>query len=506
MYLLTFTAKYDNPTITEPIPVADDVPAAYKDDFEKNIPTPNKVHLRGVDSLTTDHIKQFATEHYPSDYFQRVEWVDDASANLVYTSNEAAAEALQQLSAENPINMSSVEVRRAKQLSSHPDVELFVRQATIGDVKVRGAREKSRFYLMNPEHDPGERRRRYDDRYQRRGPGYGRHDERGPKRRPHEDARPFDESMYDDAPVSREPSDQPRRASYASYSSEEQRHKPARHTDNDLLPAKSHGRLRDRSASPIRDGDGRFGFEEDQPRRKTARQRSRTPPPRYRERDNSSTKELFPSKPAGGASNLDALGNAGVELFPNRSSPPKRSRELFPNKTPKSNHRRSDALNADETADLFARRMHISLSSSFLSSSFLSSSSSTTYIEDVSYTPSVSHAHDTVVNAYHTGDGGDLASRIAGGPAAGSRSLADRISNPNPSSRSRNEEQGFSIRGSSQRVEEETPGFSIRGASGVVNPVVKELFPLKAGNSGKELFADRIKRDRAQRRRAEDLF
>ncbi|KAJ9619513.1 hypothetical protein H2203_008291 [Taxawa tesnikishii (nom. ined.)] len=451
--------NYDNPTITEPIPVADDVPAAYKDDFEKNIPTPNKVHLRGVDSLTTDHIKQFATEHYPSDYFQRVEWVDDASANLVYTSNEAAAEALQQLSAENPINMSSVEVRRAKQLSSHPDVELFVRQATIGDVKVRGAREKSRFYLMNPEHDPGERRRRYDDRYQRRGPGYGRHDERGPKRRPHEDARPFDESMYDDAPVSREPSDQPRRASYASYSSEEQRHKPARHTDNDLLPAKSHGRLRDRSASPIRDGDGRFGFEEDQPRRKTARQRSRTPPPRYRERDNSSTKELFPSKPAGGASNLDALGNAGVELFPNRSSPPKRSRELFPNKTPKSNHRRSDALNADETADLFARR-----------------------------------------------DGGDLASRIAGGPAAGSRSLADRISNPNPSSRSRNEEQGFSIRGSSQRVEEETPGFSIRGASGVVNPVVKELFPLKAGNSGKELFADRIKRDRAQRRRAEDLF
>lgn len=42
-----------------------------------------------------------------------------------------------------------------------------------------------------------------------------------------------------------------------------------------------------------------------------------------------------------------------------------------------------------------------------------------------------------------------------------------------------------------------------------MNPVVKELFPSKmeaGGNTGKELFADKLKGRNNQRSRAEDLF
>jgi hypothetical protein len=43
-------------------------------------------------------------------------------------------------------------------------------------------------------------------------------------------------------------------------------------------------------------------------------------------------------------------------------------------------------------------------------------------------------------------------------------------------------------------------GFAIKGAS------VKELFPDRFGNSGKELFAEKIEGRGRQRQRAEDLF
>lgn len=455
------------------------IPAAYDSDVDKTLPAPTKVHIRGLDNLTTSDIEKFAAEYYLSDKFRRVEWIDDSSANIAYETADAAREALLRLSSDpNADALSPLQLRRAQTLASRPDVELQIRQATLGDAKAPRAREKSRFYLMNPEHDPGERRKRHDERTRR--PGYGRRtsgderDDRRNNRRKEEATKAFDESMYDDdAGPAPQAAQMSRRESQTSYSSGNgrqddpsangRRTRAVRFNDEDLLGDRSSGRLRDRSASPVRDGDGRYGFSDDQPKRKTARQRSATPPRRAREllrpKADNSTKELFGPKPATSA--LDApMSNGGSD------DPSSRSRELFPHRTAHSNHRRSDALDGRETADLIAKRK---------------------------LAPALpfDHATSTDVNA---GPSNDLASRITGGRQNGR--LGGEESHLN------GDDPGFSIKGTA-----DAPGFSIRGASRDVNAKVKELFPTKAGNDRKDLFADRMGgKAGGQRRRAEDLF
>lgn len=369
------------------------------------------------------------------DEFKKIEWIDDTSANIVYHTSDAAFEALLAFSESTSESTAPSDIRRAKQMSSHPNADLQIRQAFAGDVKAPRAREKSRFYLMNPEQDPGERR--YDDRYDRRmnGRGRGRRENGNGGRGRTPESKPFDVNMYDDdaGESTNEPRSRARRESYSSFSSG---HSQGRKQVNFNSNARSSGRLRDRSASPARGQDGRYGFDEDQPARKTARRRSYTPP-------NNSTKELFPAKVSGSAFDTPLTnGNAGVELFPNHSaSQSKRNRELFPHKTAHSNHRRSDALNAEETAYLMSP--------------------------------------------------GSLASRITGGPKKERDSDLD---------------QGFSFKGRAESRNNGSSDFSILGASRGVNAKVKELFPDRLpNNSGKELFADRM-RARAPRRRADDLL
>lgn len=335
-----------------------------QEDDDKSRAVPTKVNIRGLDHFTTQDIRQFASEHYSTEQLQqRVEWIDDTSANIVYKTVEAAADALKAFSdlAECiPEQLSNLQSRRAKPLSSHPETNLEVRLAIASDVKAPRAHERSRFYLMNPEHDPRERRQDYDDRQRRGGRGSRRPDER---RRREEPQQKFDVSMYDDdtgdAPESGELD---RRG---SQDSRDRRRRPTRANDEDLFAQKSNGRLRDRSASPVRDGDGRFGFDDDQPRRRQARPRSFSPPPRKRDLKPSTHiskagVELFPDRNRSSALDTPISdGASAVELFPssNRSSPPKRNRELFPNKTPHSNHRRSDPL--DPTESSHARRESI---------------------------------------------------------------------------------------------------------------------------------------------------
>ncbi|KAK4959561.1 hypothetical protein LTR66_013058 [Elasticomyces elasticus] len=449
-------------------------------------PAPQKVHIRGLDQLTTDDITQYAAEHYLSDQFHRVEWIDDTSANLIYRTKEAAAEALKRLSDSSeymPEVTPVLQLRRARPSSQHPTSELQVRQALSTDVKAKRACEASRFYLMNPEYDPEERRK--DNNRRGRGgrrqggeDGYrrNRYDDREHQRRKdREGGAQFEVSMYDDDPASLAVRrTESRRNSYGSFSSNDRDKRRVR-LDGELFRSKSNGRLRDRSASPQRDGDGRFGFRDDQPARRPARQRSLTPPAQrhqknYGARDNI-RKELFPDKLNNnpGVNSVQFASDPPVtkELFPDRPSLPKRTRELFPNKTERSNHRRSDALDANETADLFAHRM------------------------------TLSYTADNLDNSTHN-NSGDFASRLGGNKSSFGR-LLERPS-------IKMDQEGFNIKGSASA--QDTSGFSIRGASKVqdVNPVVKELFPMKAGNSGKELFADKIQGRGGQRRRAEDLF
>lgn len=367
-----------------------------------------------------------------------------------------------------------------------------MRQAVVGDVKQRGAHEASRFYLLNPDKDPRERRRQ---QVPRRGRGDRYSDDRGDyrrrrfddhehKRRRHEDQGvAFDVSMYDDdtGAAANERSQDTRRGSYSSVSSSDNNYRRrvrfgARNGGDlfaDRLAESSNGRLRDRSASPTREGDGRLGFDENDSIRRRIRRRSLTPPAR-RQRNadppsqSNAGKELFPAsaKPATLPTSADSQQK---ELFPNKLSPPKRAKELFPHKTTISNHRRTDAFDAaNEAADLFATGMSV---------------------------PFVDGSGESRPR--------DLADRITGGPSKFGRlhgRLAAEPSRPQ-------EAEGFSVRGTAGS--KQLPGFSIRGAAQTneMNPVVKELFPLKTGgNTGKELFAGKIRGRGGPRRKAEDMF
>ncbi|EPS28065.1 hypothetical protein PDE_03011 [Penicillium oxalicum 114-2] len=300
-----------------------------------------KVHVRGVDEMTTDDIKQFASTYFADEAPSRVEWIDDTSANIVYSAPEIGLQALAALTQVSEEEASSslppLRLRSAKILSSYPDSVLQVRSAVKTDRKQPRAHEKSRFYLMHPEHDPRERlrqemtdrrrggdsndgeyrRRRFDDRELRRR-----------KDRDHDDL--FDVNMYDDQP------EDTRRAG-----SDRGRPGDKRQRGNvELFPADdaSSGRLRNRSASPGRDTlddadhvDTRRKFRERSPQ--TSRRNE--------------GRELFSSADVGAR-----------ELFPNKTSSSYLKKETVPSKP--SNHRRSDAFDAaDETPDLLGRRISV---------------------------------------------------------------------------------------------------------------------------------------------------
>lgn len=315
-----------------------------------------------MDELTTDDIKQFATDHFPDEVPHRIEWIDDTSANIVYSSEEVGLRALTaftQLGEEDISALPLLRLRTAKTFVSHPDSVLQVRSAVKTDRKKPRAHEASRFYLMHPEHDPREKLRRElaEKRRQggRRDDNDGdyhrvRFDEREHRRRRNRDEG-FSVNMYDDDGGVAED----RRGGAANESDPEGRYRLRRggRRPQELFPESGggSGRLRDRSASPGRDDLDevrRSDDEQQQSRRRRFRERS----PRLSAGGRSShTKELFPS-----GSDHDAR-----ELFPNRTAASYFKKELFPNKV-NSNHKRSDAFDAaDETADLFSKRMSVPL-------------------------------------------------------------------------------------------------------------------------------------------------
>ena len=315
-----------------------DGPAAYREDnLEPQLPSYDKVHIRGLDDVNHDEIKAYAREHYPSQEISRIEWIDDTSANLIYPTEETAAEALESLTQASRLDLSPQQLRRAKPFASKAFISFQVRQANTHDVKQPGAHETSRFYLFNPEYDPREQRNKPDNRRNR-----GR-DGRGIKRRRSEpDPMQFDESMYDDPPAAQQGLDQP----FGS----ERRPKRSRKFEgsrDDLFadpPLRGGGRLRDRSASPSRlaNGDGRFGFDDEDAGYDTPAA------PRQFPRHPNAGKELL-SSPAATVRSFLRESSAPRELFPNRHSPARESnlgKELFSNGVGTPHHRRTDAFDA----------------------------------------------------------------------------------------------------------------------------------------------------------------
>jgi hypothetical protein len=449
-----------------------------------------KIHVRGVENFNPMEAKAYAHEHYDTELFQKLEWVNDSSFNIVYDTEEAALEALQAYSAEDRTD--PLELRPAKHYSARPDQDLSVRQAVLSDVKLKSAHLYSGFYLRNPKWDPDSpenaRKRKYNDRrYRERGPrdyGYDRRpmrdmgDEMYQRRASQTEA--WDENLYDDDPASRAARRESRSEEGSVAGGKRQR------VEDDLVVRRDNGRLRNRSASPLRDrdGDGRYGFRDEHPRRRTARPRSPTPPrarpnARGREaRDNLGAadlfrKELFPGKSATSAF-TNGHADESKDIISTHSSSSDRGgpKELFPN------HRRQDAHDIDhEYRDLDERLDNYSL-----------------------HGDNNSHRQQQPRDKPR-----DLFDRIGPAPSSSGR-LQDPAAER---SNGRGEDGGFSFKGAGNA------GFSILGASSKENsrpkesPLVKELFPLKAGGGGgqkPELFDVKIKGRGSQRRRAEDLF
>lgn len=469
-------------------------------DADSQQATPHKIHVRGVDDLTTADIKAFSAEHFPSEAPTRVEWIDDTSANIVFDTPAKALAALVQFSippADDVDKIPELQLRRAKELSTHPNSKLLVRIALFTDQKRPRAYETSRFYLMHPEYDPRERRRRdkgsqdgYGDYRRRR---YGHEEHR--RRRDDENDRGYVATMYDDdstALADRGNGPQERRGSPSTLSSEgdngssrDPPHRSGRRRGASLRSGKydvSNGRLRDRSASPNQISEAHSDSNRH-------RLRKRTPPPRYQSRDPhpvpnpNDHKELFPSKCATQKPVPGELGGNGSsgrtrELFPNKHLAGNLTKELFPSKTSVSHHRRSDAFDAaDETADLFATGMPVP----FTDGAMDTRSSSRNL-----------HVH--------------VAERITHGDSSSFGRLTGSDTEPDADVLGNVEGGGFSIRGAAKQQD---LGFCIRGiaADSATGGSVKELFPSKgAGNAGKELFTEKLRGRGGRRNRAEDMF
>lgn len=281
--------------LDEPGEVADDGPQMDNKDSSTVVAT--KIHIRGLDTLHTDDVKAYVKAHFgPVD---RVEWIDDVSANLAFSSEPAACEAIAALSSIEVADVTALAVGEtlpAKPLDGRPEVSLHVRFALESDKKEAGAATRSRYYLLHPEHDPEERRRQQHEnrsRYRERDGQFRRGDRRRRGSSDHE-PQPFEASMYDDAPS------QPRR-----YSDPEERDRSYTKENRGKELFQDRATKRDRSASPLREHDD--GRRLDLLASSSRRNRVHARAIKGGLSDNNSSKELFPIKSSGKGGRLDQL-------------------------------------------------------------------------------------------------------------------------------------------------------------------------------------------------------
>ncbi|PTB63560.1 hypothetical protein BBK36DRAFT_1126951 [Trichoderma citrinoviride] len=291
----------------EPGEVADDGPQN-EDDASTTI-VPTKIHIKGLDSLHTDDIKSYVKSHFG--IVERVEWIDDSSANLVFSSEPTARDAFVALSAIDIADATALgigETVPAKALEGRPETSLQLRFATLADRKQAGAALRSRYYLLHPEHDPEERRRRQQEnraRYRDRDRGDRDHRASGGGRRRRysdEQVETFEASMYDDAPQPSRDSRSPERSGSRARGNNRGKELFA-----DRPAGRSSASRRGRSASPRRDDDGDAAmdlFASSSGNRTQARSI------KSRLASETKSKELFPTKPTKRGGQLDQLEKA----------------------------------------------------------------------------------------------------------------------------------------------------------------------------------------------------
>lgn len=255
----------DEPIVAEPDPGSRS-PGEIDDDTDARCPS--KIYIKGLDEMNPNDVKAYVA-HHCSDVpvtLEKIEWIDDSSANLLFASEDVASQALAALAAD-PISDTSQllahHLLTAKPFSARPETVLHIRPALESDRKQSGAASRSRFYLLNPEYDPEERRRRNEVRRYRDRNGDGFPRRHGRQTRADESEEPFDVNLYDDssaAPSARAPPRR-RRSLTPDYETAEPTTSSYRASNRgrELFPDSIGSRRRasrDRSASPARDRDG----------------------------------------------------------------------------------------------------------------------------------------------------------------------------------------------------------------------------------------------------------
>ncbi|KAF2184256.1 hypothetical protein K469DRAFT_666626 [Zopfia rhizophila CBS 207.26] len=480
--------------------VTQTVPEAYTE----RLPILEVVNLSGVNQFDPPDPKEYALEHFPSHEPTRVAWVNDGSVNLFYSTAEVSANALIAFSNPafvDPSSEPAQALRKAKPYSKKPASDLHVRQGNTGDQKKKDAHKESTYYLWNPQHDRHELRTRERERGRGRNGRYRdmdgeeagdynrrRFDDREHRRRRNEDQeRGFDENMYDDdgGASSRNDTRDSRRDSTEDEGRPRGRAdqwRPRRRSAELFdRETSTYGRLRDRSASPGHEGDGRMGFaDDDYTIRGSYRQRSATPPRRRYIPRNRSPKELFGGRRddaplrelfSGRTEQSVPLSahDRPRELFGSNISNSRKPREPFPNRTDISNHRRTDAT--DETAYMKGPKKSLlermTKNGESLAPKPGLESRITRTVDESSFgrlKDDFSEPSESSFGRLNEGFGDNQPPK---------RNLASRITR---------DDEDINIRGTA----EQTPGFSIRGAA--------------------DNFGEKIKGRGGPRRRAADLF
>lgn len=437
--------------------------------------------------MHTSDIQAFVHDHFSEvdDDEVHIQWIDDTSANICFRDNDKARRAQLAFLA-NPVTAEELtntpfELRSAKTLTSRPGSMLVVRVAQQGDRKQKGARDASRYYLLNPDQDPTDRmrrefakgrssrpedgdyrRRRFDDREMNRRRRDNDHNPEGPD---------FTANMYDDAPATDTESTARGRDLFPRATKGRRRSaSPGRRTRNsdeiDISDSEDDRR-------PRRRGDGYRDRNDRAPRSNLGKELFGEPSDRQNGGLHSDKVELFPSKAADADTSMTSEPTNASQSRPfadpansraNAAAAKRLKADLLSaaQTSPRSHHRRShamDAKNAEDLSERFARKS-ISLDST------------------KSFKNGVAN---NGVELFPSGGGGSTGLSIKG-------SALDR---------ERENGGGFSIKGSG--------GLSIKGRA-----EAKELFPAQydrggTRNEGKELF-DAPVREKRVRRRAGDLF
>ncbi|CEP13653.1 hypothetical protein [Parasitella parasitica] len=113
------------------------------DRFEA-LPRPTAIFLHGVDDMSTADI----TKYTDSPLLVKIEWINDSSCNLTFKTEQDALQVAQTLMSQPAA--AEIDHRAlvpAKPFENHSN--LSMRIATDEDVKERGARERSRYYLLH---------------------------------------------------------------------------------------------------------------------------------------------------------------------------------------------------------------------------------------------------------------------------------------------------------------------------------------------------------------------